>query len=100
MFIKRRGQLYVDYKAGLDTNDGLTRTTPVKTLPVAYTKLSSAGTVNTNIIVIMKDYTGIAFNTSSLLSAKMEKLQQLQEHMTDKKKVERCYYQVEQQEDL
>ena len=65
-----RKVIYVDYTAGLDTNDGLTRATPVKTLSVAYTKLSSTGTVNTNIIVIMKDYTGIAFNTSSLLSAK------------------------------
>ncbi len=65
-----RKVIYVDYTAGLDTNDGLTRATPVKTLSVAYTKLSSTGTVNTNIIVIMKDYKGISFNTSSSIVAK------------------------------
>lgn len=63
-----RTVIYVDYTAGLDTNDGLTRTTPVKTLLNAYTKLSKTGTVNTNIIVIMKNYTATVFNTTSTTS--------------------------------
>ena len=60
-----RTVIYVDYNNGVDTNDGLTRTTPVKTLSTAYTKLSAGGTVDTNIIVIMKDYTAVTFSSTT-----------------------------------
>ena len=65
-----RTVIYVDYNNGVDTNDGLTRTTPVKTLSTAYTKLSAGGTVDTNIIVIMKDYTAVTFSSTTTVKAK------------------------------
>lgn len=48
-----RTVIYVDYSNGNNNNDGYTPETPVKTLSTAYSKLTSGGTRNENVIVIM-----------------------------------------------
>ncbi len=49
--------VYVDYQNGSNYNDGYTPQTPVQNLQTAYSKLSSSGTRNENIIVMMGNYT-------------------------------------------
>lgn len=49
--------IFVDEYNGNNNNDGYTEETAVKTMQNAYTKLSSSGNINTNIIVIMGSYT-------------------------------------------
>lgn len=49
--------VYVDYQNGSNNNDGYTPQTPVQNLQTAYSKLSSSGTRNENIIVMMGNYT-------------------------------------------
>lgn len=68
-----RTVIYVNNTTGSNNNDGLTRTTPVKTIDHAYTKLSSHGTINTNIMVIMNNYTGSVFTQSTSIIEKNEK---------------------------
>lgn len=68
-----RTVIYVNNTTGSNNNDGLTRTTPVKTIDHAYTKLSSDGTINTNIMVIMNNYTGSVFTQSTSIIEKNEK---------------------------
>ena len=51
----------MDIRRGNNANNGLTPQTPVQTIANAYSKLPSAGTVNSNIIVIMGNYTDTAY---------------------------------------
>lgn len=60
-----RTVIYVDYSNGNNYNDGLTPETAVKTLPTGYSKLNAGGTISTNIIVLIGNYTqrDIYYNT-------------------------------------
>lgn len=49
--------IYVDDNAGNDSNNGLTTNAAVRSIEQAYKDLPSNGTIYTNIIVIMNDYT-------------------------------------------
>ena len=51
-----RTVIYVDYNNGSNYNNGLTPNTPVSSMSTAYGKLSSTGTRETNIIVVMGNY--------------------------------------------
>ena len=51
-----RTVVYCNYRSGNDRNDGYSPDSPVKTLSTAYKKLRDNGTRNSNIIVIMGDY--------------------------------------------
>lgn len=51
-----RNVIYVNYSSGNDSRDGFTEDTSVKTMAKAYGKLDTNGTRDTNIIVIMRDY--------------------------------------------
>lgn len=57
IYVSYQANASLGYPLGVDTNNGLTPQTPVRTLNNAYTKISSAGTTKTNIIVIMGNYT-------------------------------------------
>ena len=59
-----RNVIYVSYNNGNDYNDGFTPETPVRTLSTAYSKLSSTGTRNENVIVMMGNYTNYSFYNS------------------------------------
>lgn len=52
-----RNVIYVNYSSGNNRNDGFTPGTPVRDLSTGYGKLSSTGTRDTNIIVMMGNYT-------------------------------------------
>lgn len=56
-----RNVIYVSYNSGNDNNDGFTPQTPVRTLATAYSKLSSTGSRNENVIVMMGNYTNFQF---------------------------------------
>ena len=49
--------VFVNPSGGNDNNDGFTPDTAVRTMTTGYSKLSSQGNVNTNIIVLMGSYT-------------------------------------------
>ena len=51
-----RTVVYCNYRSGNDRNNGYSPDSPVKTLSTAYEKLRDNGTRNSNIIVIMGDY--------------------------------------------
>ncbi len=59
-----RNVVYVKYSGGLDTNNGLTPETAVKTMQTAYSKIDSKGEVNTNVIVVIGNYTAATFTSS------------------------------------
>ena len=59
-----RTVIYVSYSSGNDRNDGYTPQTPVRTLSTAYGKLDRNGTRETNIIVIMNNYSSNSFYNS------------------------------------
>jgi hypothetical protein len=48
------GNIYVNFLSGIDTNDGLTTSTPVKTLPVAITKANALVETTVNIVFLEK----------------------------------------------
>lgn len=54
-----RTVIFVDYNNGNNNRDGFTPQTAVKTLPTAYSKIDSGGSISTNIIVIIGNYTTI-----------------------------------------
>lgn len=60
--------VFVDYNSGNDNNDGYTPETAVKTLSKAYQKLSSTGTRNENIIVMMGNYSSTDYFNSTTRS--------------------------------
>ena len=60
-----RTVIYVNYSGGNNNNNGLTPDTPVKNLSNAYTKLSSTGNRNQNVIVIMGTYSSTAIFDSA-----------------------------------
>ncbi len=51
-----RNVVYVKENGGLDTNDGLTEQTPVKTIKRAYQIIPSSGSILSNVIVVMGEY--------------------------------------------
>lgn len=59
--------VYVSYNSGNDSNDGMSDSTPVRTMKKAYEKLDSNGNIYSNIIVLMGDYTNTdyLYTTSS-----------------------------------
>lgn len=59
-----RNVIYVNYSGGNDNNDGYTPQTPVRTLSTAYSKLSSTGNRNENVIVMMGTYSNFSFYNS------------------------------------
>jgi hypothetical protein len=73
-----RTVIYVNYSSGVDTNDGLTTSTAVKTMKTAYSKLNINGNIYSNIIVIVGDYTNTDYlyatsSTYSTVSASYSK---------------------------
>lgn len=60
-----RTVIFVDYADGNNNNDGYTPETAVKTLPTAYGKIDANGSINSNVIVIMGNYTtrDVYYNT-------------------------------------
>ena len=60
-----RTVIYVDYNNGNNRNDGFTPQTPVQNLSTAYGKLDRNGTTNSNVIVIMGDYSSNSFFNSA-----------------------------------
>ena len=60
-----RTVIYVQYNGGNNRNDGLTPQTPVQNLSTAYGKLDRNGTTNSNIIVIMGNYSSNSFFNSA-----------------------------------
>ena len=61
-----RTVIFVNYSSGNDSsNDGLTPQTPVRTIETAYGKLSSSGTIKTNIIVLIGSYTSTTYLNSA-----------------------------------
>ena len=60
-----RTVIYVDYNNGSDYNDGYTPETAVMSLQTGYRKLDSSGTLNSNIIVLMGEYSDTNFLSSS-----------------------------------
>ncbi len=59
-----RTVIYVNYSSGNDRNDGFTSETPVRNLSTAYGKLDRNGTRNTNVIVIIGNYSSNTFFNS------------------------------------
>ena len=64
-FYGDRTVIYVDYNNGSNRNDGFTPQTPVQNLSTAYGKLDRNGTTNSNVIVIMGDYSSNSFFNSA-----------------------------------
>lgn len=67
--------IYVNYSSGNNNRDGFTPETAVKTLPTAYSKLDSGGTISSNIIVIMGNYTtqDMFYNTKDSTNSNYQK---------------------------
>ena len=59
-----RNVIYVSYNDGSDYNDGYTPQTPVRTISTAYSKLSSTGSRNENVIVMMGTYSNFSYYNS------------------------------------
>ena len=55
--VQERTVIYVNGTSGNNNNNGLTENTAVKTIQNAYTKLSPNGTMKSNIIVLIGNYT-------------------------------------------
>ena len=60
-----RTVIYVQYNGGNNRNDGFTPETPVRDLSTAYGKLDRNGTTNSNVIVIMGNYSSNSFFNSA-----------------------------------
>lgn len=58
---KGRIVVFVDYNNGNNSRDGFTPETAVQNLSTAYSKLSSTGTRNNNVIVIIGNYNSISY---------------------------------------
>ena len=67
--------IYVDYSNGNNNRDGFTPETAVKTLPTAYSKLDSGGSISTNVIVIIGNYTtrDVFYNTKDSTNTNYQK---------------------------
>lgn len=67
--------IFVDYNNGNNNRDGYTPQTAVQTLPTAYSKLDSGGSINTNIIVIIGNYTtrDVFYNTKDSTNTNYQK---------------------------
>lgn len=67
--------IFVDYNNGNNNRDGLTPETAVKTLPTGYSKLDEGGTISTNIIVIIGNYTtqDVFYNTKDSTNSDYQK---------------------------
>ena len=70
-----RTVIYVDYSNGNNNRDGLTPETAVRSLPTAYGKLDAGGTISSNIIVIMGNYTtrDVFYNTKDSTNTTYQK---------------------------
>lgn len=67
--------VFVDPSNGNNNNDGFTPNTAVRSMTTGYSKLSSQGSVNTNIIVLMGSYTtqDIYYNTKDSTNSNYQK---------------------------
>lgn len=67
--------IFVDYNNGNNNRDGYTPQTAVQTLPTAYSKINSGGNINTNVIVIMGNYTtrDVFYNTKDSTNTDYQK---------------------------
>ena len=70
-----RTVIYVNYTSGNDSRDGLTPETAVKTLTKGYAKLKTGGTISSNIIVLIGNYTqrDIYYNTKDSTNSDYQK---------------------------
>ena len=67
--------VFVDPNNGNNNNDGFTPNTAVRSMTTGYSKLSSSGSVNTNIIVLMGSYTtqDVYYNTKDSTNSNYQK---------------------------
>ena len=67
--------IFVDYNNGNNNRDGYTPQTAVQTLPTAYSKLDSGGSISTNVIVIIGNYTtrDVFYNTKDSTNTNYQK---------------------------